>query len=279
MEQAEAQRTEECKRIEGEKARLRDALQNAERRRRTAATNRDRVAAEIRGKNNELRDLQRILADLVLWTTRRDQPGEHDELHELRQKLDATESETARLARDLGKLLRRHDENQERLATIFSAAARTVLSAKGYDGKFTLENREPAFRITHGPAMSGEAVETLAVLLADVSSLIYSTVTESACFPGILVHDSPREADLGLRIYRSFIRLVGSLQDHFGDPDKCPFQYFITTTTPPPEELQGDKYVKLRLDATRISGLLLKRNVADVPGQEAAPMFAEGTTL
>jgi hypothetical protein len=110
--------------------------------------------------------------------------------------------------------------------------------------------------------MSGEAVETLSVLLADVACLVYNSVSENAHWPGILLHDSPREADLGLRIYRSFIRFVASLEDHFGNRDACPFQYIITTTTSPPEELRTPEYVRLRLNALQADGLLLGRSVA-----------------
>jgi len=110
--------------------------------------------------------------------------------------------------------------------------------------------------------MNGEAVETLSVLLADVACLIYNTVSDKARLPCFLVHDSPREADLGIRIYRSFIWFAASLQEHFSDPDKCPFQYILTTTTPPPKELQNNRVVRLRLNAAVLDELLLRRNVA-----------------
>ena len=161
----------------------------------------------------------------------------------------------------LAKLLSQHDSSRDVLASIFSGAVRAVLASGTYDGRVTLDNRELRFRITHGPAMSGEAVETLSVLLADVSCLVYNSVSEKVRLPGFLLHDSPREADLGLRIYRSFIRLVAALQDHFASPEQCPFQYIVTTTTPPPAKLQTAQFVKLRLDASRRSGLLLCRQV------------------
>ena len=152
-------------------------------------------------------------------------------------------------------------ENRKLLELIFSGAVRTVLSSGTYDGQVSLDNRELGFSVTHGTAMSGEAVETLSVLLSDIASLIYNTVSQSAHLPGFLLHDSPREADLGIRIYRSFIRFTASLQEHFETLDNCPFQYILTTTTPPPQELQNEKYVKLQLNAAETSGLLLKRNI------------------
>jgi hypothetical protein len=97
--------------------------------------------------------------------------------------------------------------------------------------------------------MSGEAVETLAVLLADLACMVYNSVSERPRLPGFLLHDSPREADLSLRLYRRFIGLTATLQEHFGAAENCPFQYIITTTTPPPDKLRNDNWVKLHLNA------------------------------
>jgi len=46
--------------------------------------------------------------------------------------------------------------------------------------------------------------------------------------PAFLVHDSPREADLGEAIYHRLFRLVRSFERLGDDP---PFQYIITTTS------------------------------------------------
>lgn len=262
MEQAEAKRTEECSRVNEEMSRIRTAIVELQQERRSATTKRDALAAGIREKREELRDLQQTRVELGSWTKRRDAPGSDDVLLELRQKLDTVEVEISKIEKELADLLRQHDENRKRLAAIFSGAVRAVLLSDSYDGAVSMDNRELAFRITHGPAMSGEAVETLSVLLADVASLVYHTVSDMAHLPGFLLHDSPREADLGIRIYRSFIRFVASLQAYFGPADKCPFQYILTTTTAPPEELRGPDFVKLPLNASTPSGLLLGQNVA-----------------
>jgi hypothetical protein len=154
------------------------------------------------------------------------------------------------------------------LASIFSGSVKSVLQSGTYDGQVDFNNRELAFMITHGAAMTGEAVETLSVLLADISCLVFTTVSEKSHFPGFLLHDSPREADLGGRIYRSFIRLIASLQESFGRADNCPFQYILTTTTDPPKELQTEEFIKMPLDAAVTTSLLLRRNLALTEGDE-----------
>ena len=162
----------------------------------------------------------------------------------------------------LRKLIEEHDTNKEVLTGIFSRVVKSVLSSGQYNGEVSLGNRELSFRISNGPLMTGEAVETLAVLLADISCLLYSSVTETAHLPGFLIHDSPREADLGLRIYRTFIRLAAELDMQFNAQGFCPFQYVITTTTPPPPELNNDRFVRLRLNAAKTEDLLFRKNIA-----------------
>jgi hypothetical protein len=41
--------------------------------------------------------------------------------------------------------------------------------------------------------MSGEAEETLSMLLCDITGMIYTSVTQREPLPGFLVHESPRE--------------------------------------------------------------------------------------
>ena len=262
LEQAEAERAEERRKIDVEKDNIRKEILRINGNRQKALEMRNSLMALTREQQELMSDIERSHDELVIWMQRRDGLGGYEELNLLRQKLDSTEKEIARFEKELAALLRQHDENRKRLATIFSGAVRSVLSSKRYNGIVSLENRELAFRITQGPTMSGEAVETLSVLLADVAALIYNTVSDKVHLPGLLLHDSPREADLGIGIYRSFVRFAASLQEHFGGAERCPFQYFITTTTAPPEELRTAKYVKLRLNASDADGLLLRRNIA-----------------
>jgi hypothetical protein len=261
MEQAEALRAGEQKKIEDEKARFQKSIDQIKEVLRITRETRDGIMAHIREQEDSIRNLQRTHDDLAMWMQKRDRSGGYEELDLLRSKLASVEVEIAGIEKELSALLRQHDENRERLAAIFSGAVRSVLSSDEYDGQVSLDNRELTFRITRGPAMSGEAVETLAVLLADVACLIYNTVYDKVRLPGFLMHDSPREADLGIRIYRSFIRFAASLQEYFGGPDKSPFQYLITTTTAPPEELQKNQVVRLRLNAASMDDLLLRRNI------------------
>lgn len=265
MQQAEAARAAEQKKIEESRGRLQSAIESLKKQRIECQVRRKSIEKELMEGRGNVHALRQAREELVIWSQRHDQGIGYEELASLRQQLEDTNRNIEKLDSELTDLLKQHNANRERLAEIFSGAVRSVLSSKGYDGTVNFENRELAFRITHGPAMSGEAVETLSVLLADVSSLVYHTVSDRAHLPGFLLHDSPREADLGLLIYWSFIRFVASLQEHFGAAEMCPFQYILTTTTAPPQELQASESIKLRLNAAKLDELLLRKNVASLP--------------
>ena len=77
---------------------------------------------------------------------------------------------------------------------------------------------------------------------------------------GLLVHDGPRESDLGWSLYSSFLRVARKIEEAFGGKEKCPFQYIVTTTTRPPTDLQDEPYCVLKLNASQEDGKLLRRD-------------------
>lgn len=260
LEEAKRNRAKIQRDVEEQKGRLSGEIDDLTNERLSLQSTRDRLLSAVSAVQEGLRDLRLAKQNLEIWTVRQTEPAEFRELVERQAELEMTVNGIETTKKQLGALLERHAHNRNLLASIFSGAVKGVLTAGTYDGRVSIHNRELAFQILHGPAMSGEGMGTLSVLLADVSCLIYNSVSKNVHLPGILLHDSPREADLGLRLYRSFIRFVASLEQHFGRQDACPFQYIITTTTPPPEELRTPEHVRLRLDASRSDGLLLGRS-------------------
>jgi hypothetical protein len=79
-------------------------------------------------------------------------------------------------------------------------------------------------------------------------------------FPGLLVHDGPREADMDGRIYERIFLYARLLEEKSeGAPA---FQYVITTTAPPPAELQKSPWLlDPLLDASKPEGRLLKMDL------------------
>jgi hypothetical protein len=247
------------KQMEGNATKIRGLKINLEAKRRA----RDGYSASLQVKRDELRDLRQSLTSLHLWIEKKSKPDEFKNLTDTRKLLEKQGEAIVNTEQELNVLLQEHNTNQQNLASIFSAAVKQVLPSGTYDGKVLLNDRQLSFSITHGASMSGEAVETLAVLLADISGLIYNAKSEKSKLPGFLLHDSPREADLGKRIYWSYLRFAASLQTGFTSLDQCPFQYILTTTTEPPKELQTADWIKLQLSASKTAELLFKRPLAD----------------
>jgi len=94
--------------------------------------------------------------------------------------------------------------------------------------------------------VSTAALDSLKIVAFDLAAL-HMAVEEKADLPAFLIHDSPREADLDGQLYAGLFKLVHQWEEAAGTP--C-FQYIVTTTTAPPKDLQGDKYVRLAMSST-----------------------------
>lgn len=110
-------------------------------------------------------------------------------------------------------------------------------------------------------AASGAALGTSATVLGfDVACLIAS-VCGLGNHPRLVLHDSPREADMEELMYHRLFNLIAGVEGTFGARPPS-FQYIVTTTTPPPKALRDEPYVRLTLDARSDDGLLLRTKLA-----------------
>jgi len=94
--------------------------------------------------------------------------------------------------------------------------------------------------------VSTAALDSLKIVAFDLAAL-HMAVEERAEIPAILIHDSPREADLDSQLYAGLFDLVYQWESAEETP---PFQYIVTTTTAPPEHLQSDLHVRLKMSST-----------------------------
>jgi hypothetical protein len=124
---------------------------------------------------------------------------------------------------------------------LFQSIVKAVLSPD-YVGALKVSLDEIEFTIKRRRSLSGEAFQTLGILLADIALLLTGAIGLSN-HPCFLIHDSPREADLGINIYRHFISTMAALGHELRAGEQSPFQYIITTTTPPPEDLRAESYL------------------------------------
>jgi hypothetical protein len=210
-----------------------------------------------RNLNNEVRRIPTILAEINDWNEITGGRKPNTEIQRLEQEVTSAVSEIEATKRDLAQLIAMQVERAKQFGTRFDGLVQQTL-AKEYRGVVGIEEDGLDFRIVRGESLSGEAYETLAILLADLALLLES-VADHSHHPGLLVHDSPREADLNLRIYQ---RLLDMADEHLRSSmqqNVVPYQYIVTTTTLPSKGLQKKSITKLELSGGE--GSLFRRQL------------------
>ena len=97
-------------------------------------------------------------------------------------------------------------------------------------------------------------MESLKTLAFDLMSILMSLEGRSG-IPAFLIHDSPREADLGESIYHRLFRFAVSLESLSEQP---PFQYIVTTTSNPPAEIQSSERLVQHLSGSAVEDRLFR---------------------
>jgi hypothetical protein len=105
-----------------------------------------------------------------------------------------------------------------------------------------------------GGYRSTVAIDSLKVVAFDLAILAMS-LERSLFFPGLLIHDSPREADLSEMVYRHLFEFSAKLEECGPDPL---FQYILTTTTAPPDRFQYEPWLRLKVKGAPAAERLLK---------------------
>lgn len=119
----------------------------------------------------------------------------------------------------------------------FSAIIRRLLGddAKGI---VRLTGKGLEIAVEAGGDRRTAAIQSLKVLAFDLACLCLS-IEGRTRIPAFLIHDSPREADLGQTIYDEHFRLLQALEDDLAGRT---FQYLITTTTRPPQDINKEPW-------------------------------------
>lgn len=172
----------------------------------------------------------------------------------------AAKSGSRKLEDDLQKVrdrLRSFEDKQAKtfggISQKFSAIVRNLIG-KDAKGIVRLTGKGLETSIEAGGDRRTAAIESLKVLAFDVACLCLSMEGRTR-LPAFLLHDSPREADLGLTIYDQHFRLLRELEEM---GEKPTFQYIVTTTTRPPEKLNQKPWRRAVLRGAPGSERLLK---------------------
>jgi hypothetical protein len=104
--------------------------------------------------------------------------------------------------------------------------------------------------------LSSAAIDALTVIAFDLAAMFWSA-SGRGHHPRFVIHDSPRVADMSIVPYEAIFEVAQKAETLGKGPPN--FQYIITTTQSPPEELK-DRHVILELDASTPAGRLFKRD-------------------
>lgn len=157
-------------------------------------------------------------------------------------------------------LRRAHAESRNLLSARFDSVLRALLGDQ-IRGRVdvTRDGLEPV-AIAQGDRESA-ALDTIKVLAFDLAALSLGFEGHGH-FPGFLVHDGPREADMDQVIYDRLFLYAQQMEEAFLQIGSIGFQYIVTTTTPPPERLRRAPWLlDPVLDASIEEGRLLRMNL------------------
>jgi hypothetical protein len=164
-----------------------------------------------------------------------------DELVEIEKTIETSKA----LQDDAQKEAR---DRQIDLEELFLALCR-YLKGENADGELKFTRDEIKARIGSG----GGAYNALSSITFDFAGLL-AHINKIGYHPGFLLHDSPRESDMEVSLYRPLFHLIGALEKV--SPNS--FQYIITTTEAPPEDFAKRPHLVLELDGSKPEGHLFK---------------------
>ena len=223
-----------------------------------------------RDATTEIKGLKKTLAKLIQWEQIRLGLEPDSKLAGLTERKQGLEEDQTRLQDQLTTLLARQDERIIGVRQVYEALVRATLSPD-FKGRVKLSRDGLEFQVFRGENLSGEAFETLSILLADLAVLLMGALA-TAAHPGLLIHDSPREADLGQRIYERLLHCTAEVAQELHGTSLAPFQYIVTTTTPPPPPLRKKPSVHLKLGGTH--GPLFGKQLHDeTPAEQQSLIF------
>lgn len=244
-------------------------LQNLRRKEVPLISKRDSIRIFRDRTSNEANKGQDLLLELERWEKSAGSEGAQVKINESKAKTEQIKGDIGRTQTQLTILQDRRSERVKRLGDIMDRIT-TVLLPQDAFGTFNPMDESRPFHLS---MRGGEAYRVLEVLLGDIACLIESAIGNSA-FPGFIVHDCPREADMSTGLYENFLLLIKCLQKEYTGTANAPFQYIVTTTTPPPLALLNDECLCLELDPSSDSGLLFKRRF----GGERQNSFSENSS-
>lgn len=174
------------------------------------------------------------------------------------KKVERLDEQLRELKKDVAAERDQHALVFNRLGSHFDPLVRRLLGrVPTASGKVHHDGNGLQLVVDFGGERNTPAIDLVKVLAFDLATLCRS-IEGATQLPALLIHDSPRSSDLGLSIYHELFHLMRELEDVGGAPL---FQYIVTTTSRPPDELVGDDRVRLKLKGAPAEARLLGRDL------------------
>lgn len=139
------------------------------------------------------------------------------------------------------------------LSLLFADVLRELIPGE-IGGEVKLDGKGMSLNVKfHDNDRSTAAIDSLKVVAFDLAVLAMCIEGQTHT-PSFLLHDSPREADLGLSIYHQLFEFARTLESFGPGPL---FQYIVTTTTEPPKDFVNDERLRLTIRGAPASERLL----------------------
>ena len=196
--------------------------------------------------DSALRSVERLVEELR---------AAEDELEEVTRESALRQSRMETVTEQRAALRRAHASARERLSDRFQSILKALLGDQ-FRGEVVLtrDGVEPVVR-ERGDRESS-AMDTVKVIAFDLAALTLGFEGHGH-FPGFLVHDGPREADMDQAIYDRLFLYAREMEEAFPSAS-IGFQYIVTTTTPPPASVRKAPWlIDPVLDASTPEGRLL----------------------
>lgn len=190
---------------------------------------------------DDVSNLERLLSENA--TAQRNVERSDEELKKLRKEVAAERDQHALVFM--------------RLRDHFDPLIRRLLRVPTASGRVQHDGHGLQLVIDFGGERNTPAIDLVKVLAFDLATLCRS-IEGATKLPALLIHDSPRSSDLGLSIYHELFYLMLELEGVGSAPL---FQYIVTTTSRPPDELVEDERIRLKLMGAPAEARLLRRDL------------------
>lgn len=217
----------------------------------------DTALAEFESKVNQQRNSRAVKIGSVLEAIQRFQQDLQKQSL-LNSKHDEASTEHKKCTEELAALRESEKRSAYDIMKIYNDTIRFVLGSE-IVGRIAFSGGDIELDCSYdNSSLSSAALNAVKNICFDLTALTAS-IGGIGTHPRFLIHDGLRVSDLAATIFKQYFLYAHQLEKMA--ESESSFQYLITTTEPPPEELQKLPWLVCQLDATSPETRLLRCNL------------------